>query len=218
MSIVTMDSKQTKERYAINLAKKQILSLIYKTANVSGLDVSLDTVTGVFDNIPVTITKDQMLYILNMRNAYNFLLNNLQYNNCFMLLREFNKICGAELIYDAGTVRTFEIDIDGTRWKPQITINEEIFDTIHELNQIKDPVEKALEYFCYISRAKIFCDGNMRVGQLMANKILIENNIGILSVPTELTLDFRILLVEFYETGDNTKLRMFLKDNCIEYI
>ena len=35
--------------------------------------------------------------------------------------------------------------------------------------------------FCFIARTQMFLDGNKRVAQLMCNKIMMEDDIGIFS-------------------------------------
>ena len=79
-------------------------------------------------------------------------------------------------------------------------------------------MERALSYFCYITRTQLFIDGNKRVAQLMANKILIENGVGILSIPVDNVGEFKRLLIESYETGNSGSIKDFLKNKCIQYV
>lgn len=65
-------------------------------------------------------------------------------------------------------------------------------------------------------RNQIFKDGNKRVATIIANKILIENGCGIISVPVELDGKFKNMLVNYYETNDMLELKQWLYDNCID--
>lgn len=56
-----------------------------------------------------------------MKRAWQFLLDNLEYNNCIMLLREFDKIVGELLFSYAGEIRTIPVQIGGTSWEPEMT-------------------------------------------------------------------------------------------------
>lgn len=152
-----------------------------------------------------------------MRDAWRFLLDNLDYNNCWMLLREFNNIAGRDLIYTCGILRRHDVSIGGTSWKPSIPVEADVYAAIKELNAIEDDIERALSYFCYIARTQLFIDGNKRVAQLMANKILIESGIGILAIPVDDVAEFKRLLIEFYETGNSDSIKDFLKSKCIQY-
>ncbi len=64
----------------------------------------------------------------------------------------------------------------------------------------------------------MFIDGNKRVAQLMANKVLIENNIGIFQIPIEKLEEFKELLIKFYESGNDTEIIRFMKEHCIRRI
>lgn len=91
-------------------------------------------------------------------------------------------------------------------------------DSIKQIEQIDDIELRALKYFCYIARTQMFIDGNKRVAQLMANKVLIENDIGIFQIPIEKLEEFRGMLIEFYETGDDKKIIGFMKEHCIRRV
>lgn len=91
-------------------------------------------------------------------------------------------------------------------------------DSINENEQIEDIELRALKYFCYIARTPMFIDGNKRVAQLMSNKVLIENNIGIFQIPIEKLEEFKSMLIDFYETGNDTKIIGFMKAYCIKRI
>ena len=90
-----------------------------------------------------------------------------------------------------------------------------IIETIKEIEQVEDVELKALKYFCYIARSQMFIDGNKRVAQLMANKVLIENNVGIFQIPIERLEKFKEMLIEFYESGNDEKIIGFMKEYCI---
>ena len=64
----------------------------------------------------------------------------------------------------------------------------------------------------------MFIDGNKRVAQLMANKVLIENNVGIFQIPIEKLEEFKGILIDFYETGNDVKIIGFMKEYCIRRI
>lgn len=153
-----------------------------------------------------------------MKRAWQFLLDNLDYSNCVMLLREYDKIVGELLFHYAGEIRTIPVQIGGTSWEPEIPHVGIIMDSMEEIEQIEDAELKALKYFCYIARTQMFIDGNKRVAQLMANKVLIKNDIGIFQIPIEKLELFKGMLIEFYETGNDEKLIEFMKKDCIRRV
>lgn len=203
---------------ALTLAKRNLVDMIYKNANVEGLGTTFPKTDAILNNAPTNTRLEEVLFIINMRDAYHFLFDNLDYANCVMLIRQLNKICGDKLFYGAGQARKQNVTIGGTSWVPPIPIESEVTDDINNINKIEDPVSKALAYFCYLCRTQIFIDGNKRVAQLIANKVLIENGIGILSIPVERLEEFDYLLVRYYETNDARDLCTFLCHYCIERV
>ena len=61
----------------------------------------------------------------------------------------------------------------------------------------------------------MFPDGNKRVAQLITNKILINDNIGVFQIPIDKLEEFKTLLVNFYETNDDTNIIEFMRGYCI---
>jgi len=108
------------------------------------------------------------------------------------------------------------VQIGGTSWVPRIPQTGIIIDSLKEIEQIEDVELRALKYFCYISRTQMFIDGNKRVAQLMANKVLIENDVRIFQTPIEKLEPFKEMLIKFYETGDDVKIITFMKKYCVK--
>ena len=202
-------------RETLNFAKRLLVDSIWKSANLEGLGTTFPKTEAILENIPTETKREEVLFIVNMKRAWDFLLQNTNYSNCIMLLREYNKIVGDNLFYGNGEIRKSEVSIGGTNWKPSIPLENEIYEKIKELNNIKDVELRALKYFCYVARTQMFIDGNKRVAQLVANKILIENDIGIFQIPVEAIEAFKGLLLRFYETNNDTEIIAFMKEYCV---
>ena len=52
----------------------------------------------------------------------------------------------------------------------------------------------------------------------LANKILISNGAGILTITDKHMEEFNTLLCDFYDSGDAVALKQFLYDNAIQGI
>lgn len=70
----------------------------------------------------------------------------------------------------------------------------------------------------YGMRSQLFWDGNKRTSMISANKIMIENGAGIIKVPDNKLEEFNILLSEFYTLNDNSRIKSFIYNNCIDGI
>lgn len=203
---------------AIEMAKRMLVDSIWKSANLEGLGTTFPKTEAILANAPTTTKTEEVLFVINMKRAWQFLLDNLDYSNCIMLLRELDKNVGELLFCYAGEIRTIPVQIGGTSWEFEMPHTGIIMELINEIEQIEDPELRALKYFCYIARTQMFIDGNKRVAQLMANKVLIENNIGIFQIPIEKLEEFKGILIKFYETGNDTKIISFMKEFCIRRI
>lgn len=203
---------------AIEMAKRLLVDSIWKSANLEGLGTTFPKTEAILANAPTTTKTEEVLFVINMKRAWQFLLDNLAYNNCIMLLKEFDKIVGELLFSYAGEIRTIPVQIGGTSWEPEMPHTGIIMDSLKEIELIEDVELRALKYFCYIARTQMFIDGNNRVAQLMANKVLIENNIGIFQISMENMEEFKGMLIEFYETGNDIRMIAFMKEYCIRRV
>lgn len=203
---------------AMEMAKRLLVDSIWKSANLEGLGTTFPKTEAILANAPTNTKTEEVLFVINMKRAWQFLLDNLDYGNSIMLLREYNKVVGELLFNYAGEIRTITVQIGGTSWEPEMPHTGIIISTIDELEKIEDVKQKALKYFCFIARTQMFIDGNKRVAQLIANKILIENNVGIFQIPIEKLEEFKTLLIDFYESNDDTNIISFMKTFCIKIV
>ena len=203
---------------AVEMAKRLLVDSIWKSANLEGLGTTFPKTEAILANAPTTTKTEEVLFVINLKRAWQFLLDNLDYGNSLMLLREYNKIVGELLFNYAGEIRTIPVQIGGTTWEPEMPHTGIIIDTIENIEQIGDIELRALKYFCYVARSQMFIDGNKRVAQLIANKVLIQNNIGIFQIPIEKLEEFKRLLIEFYETNHDEEIIEFMQMYCIRRV
>ena len=206
----------TDREIAIYSAKRNIVDSIWRSANLEGFSTTYPKTEAILENVPVNgVSRDEIIFMVNMKRAWEFLLDNLDYPNSMAMLREINKICGSGLYPGNGEVRKLDVAIGGTTWTPNIPDEAMLYDSINTLEKIDDIELKALKYFCFISRTQMFLDGNKRVAQLIANKVLISGGVGIFRLKVEDIPEFKKILVEFYETNNDNYIIEYMKANCI---
>lgn len=215
---IVLERKNIMHDTAIEMAKRLLVDSIWKSANLEGLGTTFPKTEAILANAPTTTKTEEVLFIINMKRAWQFLLDNLSYGNSLMLLREYNKVVGELMFSYAGEIRTISVQIGGTSWEPEVPHTEIIIENIERIEQIEDIETRALKFFCYVARTQMFIDGNKRVAQLIANKILIQNDIGIFQIPIEKLEDFKMLLIDFYETAHDEKIIEFMKNYCIKKV
>ena len=96
---------------AIEMAKRLLVDSIWKSANLEGLGTTFPKTEAILANAPTTTKTEEVLFVINMKRAWQFLLDNLAYPNCIMLLREYDKIVGELLFHYAGEIRTIPVQI-----------------------------------------------------------------------------------------------------------
>ena len=203
---------------AIEMAKRLVVDSIWKSANLEGLGTTFPKTEAILANAPTETRTEEVLFVINMKRAWQFLLDNLDYPNNIMLLREYNRIAGELLFRNNGEIRTFPVQIGGTSWEPEIPDTADVINRLNDISRIENAEQRALNYFCYTARAQLFPDGNKRVAQLIANKVLIENNVGIFQIPIDRLEAFRTLLIQYYETDDNKNITDFMSEYCIKRV
>lgn len=207
----------------IFIAKRNIVDYIWKSANLEGINVTYLETQVIYDGGVVNgLTVDNIIAINNLKYAWQFILENDNLNYDFNLLTYLHKLTCDKLVLnqDLGKLRTTPVNIGGTTWKPQFPIESQIIEELEMLlkqNQ-KTKTEIAIEVMLWIMRRQMFIDGNKRVGMLFANKIMIDNGCGIITISQKDQPTFFEKLIRYYETGDNTDLKEWIYDTSIDGI
>ena len=205
------------------VAKRNIVDYIWKSANLEGIGVTYPETQAIYDGGIVNgLTVDKIIAINNLKYAWEFILENDGIDYDFKALCQIHKLTCDKLVLDSnlGRLRTTPVSIGGTTWKPLFPIESQIKEELDDLlNQNdKTKTEISIEIMLWIMRRQMFIDGNKRVGMLFANKIMIDNGCGIISISQNNQPTFFEKLIKFYETGDNTDLKNWIYETSIDGI
>jgi Fic family protein len=203
----------------IMYAKRNIIDSIYSEARLEGIGVTYPDTMEIFEGRTVAgLTIEETLKINSLKHAWQFVFDNIDYPVDLRFIRQINSEIGDSVIIEAGNLRTIDVKIGGTTWKPEIPDSEKASRYI--LNIINNPyfstTDKAISIMLYVMRSQLFMDGNKRTAQLIANKIMIEGGAGIICIPVEKQREFVTLLVDFYESNNQNKISEFIYDYCID--
>ncbi|MGN1379472.1 MAG: Fic family protein [Bacilli bacterium] len=146
--------------------------------------------------------------------------NDVDYD--YNTLCHIHKLVADKLVLDQelGKIRTTPVNIGGTSWKPQFPIESQIKEELETLlnQENKTKTEIAIEIMLSLMRRQIFIDGNKRVAMLFANKIMIDNGCGIITIAQENQEAFYEKLIRYYESGNMQELKQWIYDTCIDGI
>jgi len=205
---------------ALQLAVRDVPSLVYDAVNLEGVAMTLPEVQTLLDGITVGGHKisDQNM-ALNQAKAWKHLFS-LVSDDGFSFSKNIalriHKIAGKEEALQWGAFRTGNVTISGSDYEPPSPSElEQIwFDLEREIGSCNDIYDRAITAFLRMARAQFFWDVNKRTGRFMMNGILLEAGLPIINVPAKKQLDFNRLMLDFYSSGDMTAMRVFLRE-CV---
>ena len=205
------------------IAKRNIVDYIWKSANLEGIGVTYPETQAIYDGGIVNgLTVDNIIAINNLKYAWEFILENKDIKSDYNTLCYIHKLTVDKLVLEQhlGKLRTTPVNIGGTTWKPDFPIESKIKEELEELlsEQDKTTTEIAIEVMLYIMRRQMFIDGNKRVAMLFANKIMIDNGNGIISIAQDKQAEFYEKLIKYYESGIMDNLKIWIYENCIDGI
>ena len=198
------------------LAKKILVSNIYNSARLEGINTTYPDTKTILEGVNApSLRLDEITCILNLRDAWNFTLSNRDETVDLEFICKVNSFVSRNESLEWGVLRNGKVGINGVDYIPEIPKKEEVSDHIQKILKIENNTERAINLMLYLMRRQLFWDGNKRTSMIVANKLLIENGCGIISVREQDINEFNRLLTEFYNTNNKEKIVDFLYHKCI---
>lgn len=202
------------------LAKKKWDENVYCGMKMENRAVTFPQTRTILDGVNVPGAQlDDIQAILNMRDAWRFLLDTMDVPLTLEYLCKLNEYIARNEALVWGKLRTGQVGISGTDYLPPIPDEAESRAALAGiLNADTSATEKALNAFAWGTRSQLFWDGNKRTSLTLANKILLRAGAGMLTVQEKNMEQFNEKLLAFYNTGDAEPLKVFLYDHAIQGI
>ena len=201
------------------LAKKNIIHNIYANARMEGVNITFPQTQTILEGVNVKNLKiDEIQVILNLRDAWNYVINNIQEKFDLNFICKVNEYVARNESLEWGRLRNGMVTITGTDYIPEIPVYDKVEKEIEQILKITNATERAIEYMLFGMRSQLFWDGNKRTSTIVANKIMIESGCGIIKVSDNNLEEFNKLLSEFYTTNNKEEIKEFLFNNCIDGI
>lgn len=214
------DKYHLNKSQSLFLAKKGQIKNIYCGMKMENRAVTLDQTRAILNGVNVpNVQLDDIQAILNMRDAWKFLLNTVSETITFEYWCKLNEYIARNEALEWGKLRTGNVGISGTDYVPPIPEKEQVITTLEDIVSDKGmtATDKALEVFTWGTRGQYFWDGNKRTSLMLANMILISAGAGIMTITDKYMEQFNVLLLEYYNTGKSSELKRFLYDNAIRH-
>ncbi len=214
--IYMYDKYHLTKEYNLSLARKMLASNIFNSARLEGINITYEDTKKVLEGVNVSgLRLDEINCILNLRNAWNFTISNIDSDVTLDFICKVNSFVSRNESLEWGVLRTGKVGINGVDYIPDIPNREDVITNINEILKEDNITSRSLNLMLHLKRSQIFWDGNKRTAILVANKLLISNGCGIISVKEDDINEFNKLLTEYYNTGKKEKIIPFLYDKCI---
>ena len=214
------DKFQMTPEQSLFLAKKKWDENVYCGMRMEARNITFPQTKTILQGVNVpNVQLDDIQAVLNMRDAWRFLLNSIDEPVTFDYWCKLNEHIARNEALEWGKLRTGSVGISGTDYLPPVPSEDQARSELAAiLTADTSATAKALEAFVWGARGQFFWDGNKRTSMTLANKILIAAGAGFLTITDRHMEQFNTLLVEYYNTGNSEPLKDFLYENTIQGI
>lgn len=214
------------DRYALTrqqslfLAKKKWDENIYCGMKMENRNITFPQTQTILNGVNVPgVTLDDIQAVLNMRDAWRYLIATIDEPISLTYICKLNEYVARNEALEWGVLRTGRVGISGTEYVPPLPVRSEIEQELAELLAADRTItERAIVSFLWGARRQIFWDGNKRTSMLLANKLLVENGNGLLTITDKNMECFHELLSAYYDSNEMRALKCFLYENAISGI
>lgn len=203
----------------IFVAKRNIVDYIWKSARLEGINVTFPQTYAIVEKARVNdVDVEDILKITNLKHAWQYVFASVGQPLCLDFLCNLHKEVARDEALAWGKLRTGNVAILGTSYVPPIPTADGVDEVLEQLSAIENPTERSIETMLRLMKAQLFWDGNKRTSMLAANKTMIENGCGIISVPNEYLQQFNEILSDYYTNDTLEQAKEFVYDCCIDGI
>lgn len=202
------------------VAKKNWDGNVYCGMKMENRNVTFPQTKTILDGVNVPdVQLDDIQAILNMRDAWRYVLSALYAPVTLEYVCKLNEYIARNEALEWGKLRTGRVGISGTDYVPPVPEENTVREELNAILQANiTATEKALNAFVWGARAQLFWDGNKRTSLVLANKLLLENGAGMLTIKEKNMEEFNGLLLDYYNTGEPEPLKAFLYSKAIQGI
>ena len=200
------------------LAKKKWDENVYCGMKMENRAVTFPQTKTILEGVNVPgVQIDDIQAILNMRDAWRFLMGSIDEPVTLEYLCKLNEFIARNEALEWGKLRTGSVAISGTDYKPPVPRETVVWAELVEiLDADTSATDKALTAFCWGTRGQLFWDGNKRTSLTLANKILLQAGAGMLTISAQNMEQFNETLLNYYDTAEAGPLKTFLYENAIQ--
>jgi Fic family protein len=198
-------------------AKRNIVDYIYKSARLEGLNITFPETATIYERAILSKADIHVVeVIINLKHAWQYIISHINYPIDLKFIKKVHEQVARGEALTWGEFRTGKVHILGTNYIPPIPEENSVNLQLQELITIENPTKRAISVMLWGMRSQLFWDGNKRTSMLIANKIMIQNGCGIITVSPENLNEFGLLLSNYYTANEDEKIKQFIYEKCID--
>lgn len=203
-------------------AKMNLTRLVFTNSRFEGVTTTLPQTQTIIDGLGVDgVPISDIEVIVQLKRGWQYIIENHNQLN-LQIEKQINKIVALHDALIPGEIRTGNSEVvlyNGETFKPNIPNEEQEEKYLNDLlSSATTATDKAITLMYHNMREQIFWDGNKRSATLAANKIMIDNGVGLINVPLDLWPEWNQLISEFYQTNEMTKIKDWTYEHGIQGI
>ena len=202
----------------MDFVRANMKSIIYDQAVLEGVSTTFPDTELIIDNGKVNnVSAENVQKILNLKHAWEFVLDKdvVQSPTSYYVCQYIARLVNEGFYHEGGRIRGVPVKIGGSSYVPPIPIEYEVREQIEKIvTSDASALDIAIELALYVMKTQIFNDGNKRAAIIFANHYLVAHGAGLIVVPESTALEFKQLLVRYYEDIDVRSIKDFLKNQC----
>ncbi len=201
----------------IFFAKRNIVDYIWKSAKLEGINVTFPQTYAIIEKAKVSnVDVEDILKITNLKHAWQTVFETVSEPLSLDYICKVHSDVARDEALMWGALRTGEVRISGTEYIPPIPTKESATALLDDTLNINNPTERSIELMLKLMKAQLFWDGNKRTSMLIANKVMIQNGCGIISVPNDALEQFNEVLCDYYTNNTLEEAKLFVYGYCID--
>lgn len=203
----------------IFVAKRNIVDYIWKSARLEGINVTFPQTYAIIEKSSINgVDVGDILKITNLKHGWQLVFDNIGKSLDLDFLCSLHAEVARDEALAWGKLRTGKVYISGTDYIPPVPNKQKADMELNQLMKLNNPTERSIEVMLWGMKSQLFWDGNKRNSMLAANKIMIENGCGIISVPNKYLEQFNEVLSDFYTNNSLDYAKNFVYEHCIDGI
>lgn len=204
------------------LTKKMLPEYVFDTAQLEGNPMTFPEVQTLMDGITVGGHKlNDAQQIINLKEAWQKAFDYANKTTLVIdkaLYLDIHCSVGKEEAMEWGKFRNGSVGIAGTTsyTSPDAETLDKLFsEELAPILAIADVTERAIRLFLWGAYNQFFWDSNKRTSRIIANIMLMHDDIGVFNIKAKDIMEFNTLMVDYYNTKNPSPIYNFLKEKCI---